>query len=210
MVRPEESIRKVVKENTNIWTGFIDHSRSGGDRPTVPYIEKRFYCVTFLKNGEPKAILVKVDDAHGSYKDKTGCRGKPGWSNTSTYNYTKKLETLKINTDPPKKFTLDISSLKEDERFKLVKEEKNGVTTHFFATKQGHSIENIMDGETKICELNESFGSFLCEVHSKGDHKLVRVHAEQRYIITFGWYEKSSGTWTAIKEKEFFKKLDEL
>ncbi|EKX72604.1 hypothetical protein BEWA_050720 [Theileria equi strain WA] len=179
-----------------------------GDRPTVPYIEKCFYCVTFLKNGEPKAILVKVDDAHGSYKDKTGCRGKPGWSNTSTYNYTKKLETLKINTDPPKKFTLDISSLKEDERFKLVKEDRDGIATLYYSSQPGHLIEKIVDGDLEVWTASDNQVCYFCELHSKGDSKLLRMHAEKGYAIIFGWYEKSRGKWNVIREKEFYKKLE--
>ncbi|EKX72432.1 signal peptide containing protein [Theileria equi strain WA] len=214
LVGPKEDINKVNYSGKDVWKA--SRFSEGEDGYNTTPEEICTYCITFIKGTGTAMILVEIHDLSiyreiFRYKQKTGSNGnESGWERSPT-EYGKKIDALKINTDPPKKFTLDISSLEEgDEKFKLVKENKNDITTLFFATKQGYSIEKVVDGGKEICVLNESFGSFLCEVHSKGDHGLMRVHAEQRYIITFGWYEKKNSKWTDIKEKEFFKKLDEM
>ncbi|EKX73645.1 hypothetical protein BEWA_036810 [Theileria equi strain WA] len=105
------------------------------------------YCIAFLEGTGTAMILVNIND--GTVYREIFKRDGDKWSRL-TSGYAKKIDALKTYTDPPAKFTLDISSLEEgDEKFKLVKENKNDITTQLFATKQGHSIENIMDGETK-------------------------------------------------------------
>ncbi|AFZ81021.1 hypothetical protein BEWA_004290 [Theileria equi strain WA] len=212
IVNPGESIKKVIYGKKDLWKGMPAFSGAQG---VQAYDEKCFYCITFLKNGKPNLVMVKVDDIsrphrqYFKYKSKTGCfgRGGPGWKK-STFNYVDETSALKVGSDTPNKLTLDISSPKEDdEKYKLVKEDRDGVTTHFFATKQGYSIEKVVDGGKEICVLDEGSTSFLCTVYSKGSSKLLRVDAEKGYAIIFGWYEKYSGTWTDIKEREFHDKL---
>ncbi|EKX72611.1 hypothetical protein BEWA_044520 [Theileria equi strain WA] len=159
-------------------------------------------------------ILVNVNDGtvHKEifrYKEQTGRNGndKSAWQRSTSY--AGEIATLKVSFDP-KKFTLDISSLGEDENFTLVKEEKNGVLTLLFATKQGYSIEKVVNGSETICAINGDFRSFLCEYHSKGDSKLLRVHTEKDFKVSLSWYEKSSDKWNQMKPDDFLKKLNEM
>ncbi|AFZ80954.1 signal peptide-containing protein [Theileria equi strain WA] len=205
LVGPKEDINKVNYSGEEVWKAsrFSEGKHGYKDTPE----EICTYCITFLKEKDTKMILVNIYDVT-VYREIFKQRGDKWERSTS---YAGEIAALKTHKDPPKKFTLDISSLEEgDEKFKLVKEENNGATTFFFATKQGYSIENIMDGETKVCAINKDFTCYLCELHSKGDSKLIRVHAEKSFKISLSWYEKSGDKWNGITQIDFFKKLNEI
>ncbi|EKX73049.1 hypothetical protein BEWA_016100 [Theileria equi strain WA] len=183
---------------------------------------KCLYCIEYLKDGEPKFATVvtkkgdKLEQKNRKYKDQDKCCSCTFWRNKKCWKdcnsgFANKINALKTYTDPPTKFTLDISSPKEDDdKFKLVGEEKNGVTTHFFAARKGYGIGTIADDGKNILSLNGDLTFFLCEVHSKGDHGLMRLYFRHNGSIDYPTLEKKDGKWTEVLAPDYFMALEKM
>ncbi|AFZ79920.1 signal peptide-containing protein [Theileria equi strain WA] len=184
-----KKVNKIVNGDEGVWKGT--------------YEDKCFYCIAFLKDNEPHIVVIGAKSPVRKslecykYKDKTGCcgRGGPGWSSTSSY--IKEVNALKVGSNASANFTLDLSSLEEDgERFKLVKEEKNGVTTLFFSTKPGHLIERIVDGNLEVWTASDNQVCYLCEYYPKSASGKVKLHVRKnKDSFSFTSFEKTDGEW---------------
>ncbi|EKX72232.1 hypothetical protein BEWA_046960 [Theileria equi strain WA] len=213
MINGKEDIKKVKYNGKDVWKA--SRFSEGEDGYNTTPEEICTYCITFIKGTGTAMILVEIHDLSiyreiFRYKQKTGSNGnESGWERSPT-EYGKEIATLKINTDPPTKFTLDISSLEEDdERFKLVREEKNA-TTLYYSSQPGNLIEKIVDGGRNIFTVPDNHICYLCELHSKGESKLLRIHAEHSYKISLFYYENTGSGWKIIHKDDFLKKLDEM
>ncbi|AFZ79726.1 hypothetical protein BEWA_025750 [Theileria equi strain WA] len=162
--------------------------------------EKCFYCVAFLKENKPRIVAVGAESSarkllkYYKYKDKTGCRGKPGWS--SATSCAQEINALKTHKDPPKKFTLDLSSLKEDdERFELVKCGRDDVN-RLVTPQPGHLIERIVDGNLEVWTASDNQVCYLCEYYPKSASGKVKLHImKNKDSFSFIRFQKVDDKW---------------
>lgn len=205
VVGPKEDINKVECSEKEVWKA--PDATGGGNRYNVASGQKCTCCITFLQDTSTNMAVVDIND--GNVLREIFKFDRDEWKKAT--NYPQDIAALKTYTDPPAKFTLDISSPKEDgERFKLVKEEKNGVTTQLFATKQGHLIQKVMDGKMDVYTVPRDQVCYLCEIHSKGTSKLLRIHSHKDYKIEFQCYESAGSGWKVVERQYFGGKLENM
>ncbi|AFZ79802.1 hypothetical protein BEWA_026510 [Theileria equi strain WA] len=89
--------------------------------------------------------------------------------------------------------------------------EDSGIKIRLYAPKNGKAINKITDREKVIGELNEDYAGYLCELYSKCNTKLLRVHTEAAgYEVYLSHYMNSGSGWNVIEEKEFGTKLKDM
>ncbi|EKX73047.1 hypothetical protein BEWA_016080 [Theileria equi strain WA] len=183
-----KKVNKIVNRNKKVWIGKF------GD--------KCFYCMAFLKDNEPRIVVIGAESSarkslkYYKYKDKTGCRGKPGWKKSRS-SYKKKISALKLGSNAPTKFTLDISFLEEDdERFKLTKSVTDGITILYYSLQPGHLIEKIVDGEKEVWTAGNNQVCYLCEYYPKSASGKVKLHImKNKDSFSFTLFDKVDGSW---------------
>ncbi|EKX72763.1 signal peptide containing protein [Theileria equi strain WA] len=165
-----KKVNKIVNRNKKVWIGKF------GD--------KCFYCMAFLKDNEPRIVVIGAESSarkslkYYKYKDKTGCGGKPSWKKLRS-SYKKKFSALKLGSNAPTKFTLDLSSLEEgDEKYQLVKCGRDDVN-RLVTPQPGHLIEKIVDGEKEVWTAGNNQVCYLCEYYPKSASGKVKLHVRK-------------------------------
>ncbi|AFZ79854.1 hypothetical protein BEWA_027030 [Theileria equi strain WA] len=169
------------------------------------------YCMAFQKDNNLNMAVVKIrEDKNTKYLLIECSKGK--WEVVTGYPIHTKVNALKKTADKITKFSLDISLAESNDNCTVENSEGSGIKTRIYAPKSGNAIDKVMDGNKVIGELHESYRCYLCELYSKGNISLLRVHTEavvyDAYLCN---YMNDGSGWTMIKEeKEFEKKLEEL
>ncbi|EKX72314.1 signal peptide containing protein [Theileria equi strain WA] len=102
---------------------------------------------------------------------------------------------MKVGTDLPTKFALDLSSLKEDdEKYQLVKCGKDDVN-RLVTPHPGNLIERIIDGNLEVWTASDGHVCYLCEYYPKDDSGEIKLHVRKNEdLLSFSRFEKV-GEW---------------
>ncbi|EKX73419.1 hypothetical protein BEWA_054760 [Theileria equi strain WA] len=211
IINHREDVKEVKYNGKEVWKAYDVLDASGYTTPG-----KCAYCITFLRGTGTAMILVNIHNVTVyreifRYKEKTGYfgGGGPGWSRSIT-EYAQEIAALKTCTGPPTKFTLDISSAKGNGRFKLKKSVVEGITIRYYSSKPGNLIEKVVDGSAGLWNAEHDTVCYLCELHSKGTSKLLRIHTEQNYKIKLHYFENEGSGWSTLKKYEFEERLERM
>ncbi|AFZ80065.1 hypothetical protein BEWA_029150 [Theileria equi strain WA] len=188
-------VRQIMSNGKDVWIG----------RDTKPCL----YCIAFLKDDKPNMIATSVKSGSIICQTLREYDDKEGWQ-LSLKDNDKKMNALKTVQGDITKFSLDISLAESNENCVVENYEDNSLKTRLYAPKNGKAINKITDSEKVIGTLNDSYTCYLCELYSKSNIRLLRVHTETDYDVYLCHYMNDGSGWKMIKEDEFGTKLGEL
>ncbi|EKX72572.1 DNA polymerase family B member protein [Theileria equi strain WA] len=125
-------------------------------------------CITLLKGNEISMIVVFIGTSRHLFSNYYEYSESAKTWIPVMGECAKKFNALKVSSDPAK-FTLDLSSLEEDDKFKLVKEDRDGIATLFYSSKPGHAIEKVVSGSETIWTPTDD----------KGTRKILMLHVKK-------------------------------
>ncbi|AFZ79805.1 hypothetical protein BEWA_026540 [Theileria equi strain WA] len=189
---------------------------------TIPAEDEYMYCIEYLQNGESKIVTIitdKKNELHQTYRkyqdtnswyDGFGWFGTKGWKNYDR-KYLEKINALKVGPNLPTRFALDISSSEDTYDCIVTRSEQDCITTLFFATNSGNILEKVVDGGRHIFTVPDDRICYLCEVHSSGNYKLLRLHIKSgNYQLSFQNFDYYDGDWDVLTNAEFNQILKTL
>lgn len=161
--------------------------------------------VLFLKDGKPQiacvTLLSEVDIIEKFYKYK-----KNKWEK-SKKRYTSKIDKLRVAPSLLKNITLDISSSREGEDYRVFKTDKGGIMTLLYVPNKDTFVTKVLDPPETAWEYTGNTTCFLVEVYIKGDKKFLTFYRREFGIILFSRFEQVNHKWNPIKSGEFCAKL---
>ncbi|EKX72074.1 hypothetical protein BEWA_045380 [Theileria equi strain WA] len=172
-------------------------------------VTKLLYGENETKKNELHQTYRKYQDTNSWY-DRFGWLGTKGWKSYDR-KYLRNLNALKVGSNLPTRFALDISSYEDTYDCRVTVSKQDSITTRLFTANSGHLIDKVTDGPTDIWNAEHDVICFLCEVHIKGNSKLLRLHATSgNYQLAFQSFECSDGDWDIVTNADFNAKLKTL
>lgn len=193
LIEPKVNVTKIVHESKGIWKSTDD--------------KRCLYCIVFLKQGIPTMISVILRNSEELFQ--LFYKFKNRWRK-SKRKYVDKINALKVATDPPTKFTLDISGLEDTDKFKVLSSYISGIKTHCFYPKPGYAIGRVVCGHGDIWEASNRQRCFFCNVMQKDDVVLLLVavnNGRRNYSMRF---QKVDGKWRYLRVVDFARKMAEI
>lgn len=203
-VRLDKKVGTVVHGNSSIWDADDDED------------EECLYCIAYLKDGEAQIvdvifkssglILQEHYKSRGSFFSRLGRRA---WS-PSKNKYAEKLNALRVSTDAPTMFLLDISFRRDARQFKLVMDEYDNAATFLYVPNVGHAIGAIVDEDSTIWKPEEGKTCLFAKLYCSNSSTLLLVAVNDGKYNYSERFEKKDGGWIEIAHQGFLDKIDRM
>lgn len=206
----DDPVQTLLYDGTPVWNGSPN--------------DKCIFCIVLFKAEDPKMVLIKAEDENSSsyttfmeHKERgdllsscscfrknmpvlcclSRCATPKGW-HRSKNDYIKNINKLRMNQDAVTRFTLDLSSADNCLSYSF---SKNNVENRFLAPKSGN-MSRITDGDEIIWEECDQV-CFFCEVYSRDNYKILRLHVKKEEAFSFPSFEKVDQGWERVSSERF-------